>query len=231
MTKSRRITMNTLVHIDELTDTGLAAVHHTVDSEARERLRKVPSARTRGDVDEPRLSGGQTRRREARLPLWELISIFGPHIKSSLDLPFFEVYVYEDPELSVADVRRLKAEARTKLVHDQLRVLAKAVGLCSDYHAPEVVDQACEDYANTTIPRFPNQPGFWWYGNDVVKVEVRDAELVMRLPNNHRKRIHDVQDRWGGPAVADPRVAPKPAPMSSGSMSFIADAPSEDIPL
>jgi hypothetical protein len=141
--------------------------------------------------------------RSVEMPIWELLKVFGPHTVSSARLPFEDLSFGRQEskeERTHRDAERSRSQAL-----DDLRDLAKAVGVGNAFMAPEIIAMVARQFAANVPPRVPNSAGFWWLGDEVVKVRrEQDGELTARI-NNHRRTVLDDQP-WRGPAIADARV-------------------------
>jgi hypothetical protein len=140
--------------------------------------------------------------RSVEMPLWELLKVFGHHTVSSARLPFEDLgFAREESkeERTHRDAERSRSQAL-----DDLRDLAKAVGIGNAFMAPEIIAMVARQFAANVPPRVPNRAGHWWLGEDVVKVTEADGILSARI--NGRRRIVSAEQPWRGPATVDPRV-------------------------
>jgi hypothetical protein len=140
--------------------------------------------------------------RNVEMPIWELLKIFGPHTVSSARLPFEDLSFGRQEskeERTHRDAERSRSQAL-----DDLRDLAKAVGIGNAFMAPEIIAMVARQFASYVPPRVPNRSGYWWLGEDVVKVTEADGVLSART--NGRRRIVSAEQPWRGPAIVDARV-------------------------
>lgn len=63
---------------------------------------------------------------------------------------------------------------------------------------------AVAQFRNAYQSRVPNAAGWWWLGDDVVKVELHNGELLMRVKG--RLKLLDDKQPWRGPAIVDART-------------------------
>ena len=136
------------------------------------------------------------------VPLWELFKIFGSEIATSFRLPFDELEIGRAPS---------KIERAANVEREALRSLAIALGLVTDYTAPEDICATVEEWSRRGPPATPTEPGPWWLNGEVVTVErlYKPERLVYVRRNGHRSAVEDVAG-WGGPALRDPRVVYDP---------------------
>lgn len=138
----------------------------------------------------------------AYMTLWEVLRIFGPHCNSSLHadgvVPMLE---YDAPD----DERRLRALAK-ELEHALRTVMVVLSGGGTHYLAPERLTGAAESWARASVRLIPDREGWWWLGDQVVRVDVQSGSPMVLLRNGRRKPVSEFDD-WRGQAMVDPRVA------------------------
>jgi hypothetical protein len=147
----------------------------------------------------PKLEGQSFPRRNVEMPVWELIKVFGSQMVSST-MPMFEEICFAREE-SAIEMRAGEAERLRSQAHHDLRRLADALGIPVYTH--DQLSVSVHAFCNDAPPRVPNSAGYWWHGEDVVKVE--DGERLTARINGRRRPVTDEQP-WRGPAVVDTRV-------------------------
>ena len=175
-------------------------------------------------IDDEREAQGKPRRRgqhaprALRLPLWEAMAMFGPHIKCSDRLPFEEVQIELPPserEQHLAEQLTEGADVSVKLI-DASRMWSHAVadlgrilGIDIEHTSPDLTLGRVQRWINETPPAVPDKPGPWWRNGQIERVEWDndggEVCLVVRYRNNRRRLVADL-DGWEGPCVRDPRV-------------------------
>lgn len=190
--KRQDIGIHTIVEA-KLTPFGAHVLREYIDTEAER------AGHPNRKPDRP----GPPAARSVEMPLWELLKIFGPHSVSSARLPF-EDLGFGRPE-SREETTCREAERQAVNAREDLRMLAKTLGITDDYKAPEQVSVAVRQFCHAEPPRVPDAPGWWWLGDEVVHVKIGlDGALSARLNGRRRPVIED--QPWRGPAMIDPRV-------------------------
>lgn len=192
---NERINMSTIVEV-EPTGPGHVILDYYMRREAARAL-----GMDEPDEYEPRAVPSSLRRIEA--PLWELFKIFGPHIASSVRLPFGHV-TYSRQKTDREKSSELHCTRSTRL-EQRLIGLASVLGI---YGAgPEELMSRVQAWLDEPVKRVPEWSGAWWLGDEVVMVREHEdsGELFIVLGNGRRKHVSTL-DGWGGPACKDPRV-------------------------
>lgn len=194
MMKRETIGSHTLVEV-RLTPFGAHVLAEYLDAETTRATGQANPKRNGDDRSVPSW-------RDVEMPLWELMKVFGPHTVSSARLPFEDVgYARQE---SREERTHGVAERERSQALDDLRALAKAIGIGNAFQAPEVVAMLARQFAAATPPRVPNASGYWWLSDEVVKVSCADGALTARI--NGRRRAVSEDQPWRGPAIADARV-------------------------
>lgn len=190
--KRETIGIHTLVEA-KLTSFGAHVLAEYLDAETE---------RATGQPNPKRDTQRVPTQRDVEMPLWELLKVFGPHMVSSARLPFEDLGFFR-PESKEETTCRVAEHSRTQAL-DDLRELAKAIGIGDAYKSPEIIAMLARQFANHVQPRVPSGPGYWWIRGEVVKVTEKDGALSARI-NGRRRSVSDEQP-WQGPAIIDARV-------------------------
>lgn len=170
-------------------------------------------------LDEPRrdIRGPRTM----CMPLWEALKILGPHSKSSMRCPIDEI------EFDRPESRAERQNSDTLLAFhshaESLRGLLRALGFEGSKRS---LTRLAGDYVDGAPCQVPDGAGWWWLGEDVVRVvwavglhpDDDGERLDAILRNNHHKPVREL-DGWCGPAIRDPRLVVR-----------VDDEADEDIP-